>query len=78
MLIKGDMRNRAKWKIGIVTKLITGRDGVVRGATLRTGKNLFERAVQHLYPLELNCNVREESNLNACAPRFIPKGNSKN
>ena len=53
MLIKGESRNRAKWKIGIVTKLIIGRDAIVRGAVLRAGRDHLERAVQHLYPMEL-------------------------
>ena len=33
-----------------------GNDGVVRGARLHTGKFCVERAVQHLYPLELSCD----------------------
>ena len=51
MLIKEDERNRGKWKMGIVDHLITGHDGVVRGAKLRAGKSYLERAIQHLYPL---------------------------
>ena len=57
MLIKGEQRNRAKWKIGIVSKLISGKDGVVRGAVLKSGRDTLERAVQHLYPMELNCDA---------------------
>ena len=38
VLIKGDEKNRGKWKIGVVTKLIPGRDGVVRAVELRAGK----------------------------------------
>jgi len=34
-----------------------GRDGVVRGAKLRTPKSVIERPVQHLYPLELTCDM---------------------
>ena len=56
VIIRGDEKNRAHWKLGIVTKLITGRDGVVRAAQLRAGKSYLERAVQHLYPLELSCD----------------------
>ena len=37
MLIQSDERNREKWKLGIVVKLIKGRDGVVRPARLRAG-----------------------------------------
>ena len=56
VIIRGDEKNRAHWKLGIVTKLIIGRDGVVRAAQLRAGKSYLERAVQHLYPLELSCD----------------------
>ena len=37
VLIQSDERNREKWKLGIVVKLIKGRDGVVRPARLRAG-----------------------------------------
>ena len=57
--------------------LITGRDGVVRAAKLRTGKGHLERAVQQLYPLELQCNkvqdAPESVTLNAEATLFRPK-----
>ena len=78
MLIKGDDRNRSKWKIGIVSELITGRDGVVRGAKLRAGKYYLERALQHLYPMELCCDMEGEMSmkLNAHAPIFRPTRNA--
>ena len=60
VIIKGDERNRAKWKLGIVEEFITGRDGVVRGAKLRAGRSYLERAIQHLYPLELHCDGRKK------------------
>ena len=80
VLIQGPERNRGKWNIGIVTKLIKGRDGVVRAIRLRAGKSYLERAVQHLYPMELSCeHQREEqkegggvSTLNASAREFRP------
>ena len=74
MLIKGDARNRAKWNYGIVTKLISGRDGVVRGVKLRAGKDHLERAVQHLYPMELRCDISDRPSiaLNVHAPSFRP------
>lgn len=34
VIIKGDETNRAHWNMGIVTKLIQGRDGVVRAVRL--------------------------------------------
>ena len=63
VIIKDEERNRNKWKMEIVEELISGRDGVFRAAKLRAGKRTPERAVQHLYPLELTCdreNVIEE------------------
>ena len=51
-------------KLGIVTKLIVGRDGETRAAQLRVGKSFLERAVQHLYPLELSCDrIPEDARL---------------
>ena len=60
MPIKGEERNRGKWKIGVVEHLIRGRDGVIRGAQLRTGKTHKERPLQLLYPLELTCDRPEQ------------------
>ena len=39
VLIKGDEKNRGKGKIGIVDKLIPGRDEIVRAVRLRAGKS---------------------------------------
>ena len=64
VLIQDAERNREKWNMGIVFKLFQGRDGVVRAVGLRGGKAFLERAVQHLFPLELYCDqeqgVRED------------------
>jgi hypothetical protein len=57
VLIKGDERNRDKWKFGIIESFIVGRDGVIRGARLRAGKSHIERAMQHLVPKELSCDI---------------------
>ena len=75
MMIKGDERVRAKWKIGIVSKLITGKDNVVRGARLRAGRDHLERAVQHLYPMELHCDRKDSASnkLNHTAKVFRPR-----
>ena len=56
VLIKGDERNRGKWKIGITDSFIVDGDGVIRGARLRTGNSYIERATQHLFPMELSCD----------------------
>ena len=80
VLIQGSERNRGKWNIEIVVKLIKGRDGVVRAIRLRAGRSYLERAIQHLYPMELSCDQpREEheeegrmSHLNPSAREFCP------
>ena len=56
VIIKGEEKNRGLWKLGIVEELITGRDGVVRGAKLRARRSYLERPVQQLYPMELSCD----------------------
>ena len=55
VIIKDEQKNRNHWKLAIVTELIQGRDGITRAAKLKTGKGNLERAIQHLYPLELAC-----------------------
>ena len=76
VIIKEDQRNRNCWKLGIIDKLIVGRDGVVRAAKLRAGKGFLERAIQHLYPLELSCDktiATTPAPLNPDAPTSRPK-----
>ena len=76
MPIKGEKRNRGKWKIGVVEHLIQGRDGVIRGVQLKAGKTLIERLLQLLYPLELTCSRPERrrgETLRADAREFQPR-----
>ncbi len=73
VIIKGERKNRNTWKLGIVTELIKGRDGITRAAKLRVGSGNLERALQHLCPLELSCDWRQPSQLDATAPTFQPR-----
>ena len=74
VILKTDEKSRGKWPLGIIEELIVGKDGVVRAAKVRTGKNQLERAIQHLFPLELSCDRRsEEVQLNPEAESFKPK-----
>ena len=71
----GEEKNRNKWKLAIVAELITGRDGSVRAARLKTSKGRLERAIQHLFPLELSCDeIPPKPPLNPTAITFQPKG----
>lgn len=47
-------REKPECKIGILERLIEGQDKVVRGAKVRVGQSVLERAIQHLYPIELS------------------------
>lgn len=77
VLIQNEQRNRGKWNIGVVVKLIKGRDGEVRAARLRAGKSYIERAVQQLCPMELSCDIdgkkQKLEDLDPKAKEFIPK-----
>ena len=48
VMIKGEEKNRSKWRVGRVTGTIVGGDGVARGAKNQTAKSSIERPLQHL------------------------------
>ena len=81
VLIKSEDRNRNKWPMGIVERLFEGKDGIVRAVPLKSGRDRLERAIQHLYLLELSCDIineedGEETNqipLDPNAESFVPK-----
>ena len=78
VLIQGDQKNRGRWDIGIVMKLNRGRDGAVPSARIKYGKSMLERAIQHLYPMELSCDLTTETgqnstSLNVNAKEYIPE-----
>ena len=45
VIIRSEDKNRGRWPLGIIEKLITGNDGVVRGARLRAGRSHIERPI---------------------------------
>ena len=59
VLIKGNEKNKGKWSIGIVEELHKSKDNTIRGFKLRTPKSNTERTNQHLYPLELHCDMEK-------------------
>lgn len=75
VIIKSQERNRGKWPLGAIEELIKGTDGVVRAAKLRTGRSQLERAIQHLYPLEISCDeaAPAPAQLNPEAAAFRPR-----
>ena len=73
VIIKGDDRNRNKWKLGVVDQMIKGKDDVVRAVRLRAGKSFLKRPIQHLFPLELSCDLKPKKQLDVQAKEFVPK-----
>ena len=62
VIIKDEEKNRGKWKIGIVDKIHPSRDGVTRAVRLKTENSYLDRAMQQLYPLELQCYKEKVEN----------------
>ena len=76
VIVKTDDKNRGKWPLAIVEQLFPGPDGVTRAVQLKTKNGVLERPVQHLYPLEMQCDAKEKSDkpkLNPSVPPFRPK-----
>lgn len=81
-----DGKKRNQWKMAVVEELIKGRDGVVRGARVRTiarGKHTrITRPIQRLYPIEVRSDenltgtVREDGNRNQHKDRRVPRRNA--
>lgn len=44
---------RVNWRLGVITGLINGRDGIVRSVSLRTSSGHLLRPVSKLYPIEV-------------------------
>ena len=76
VIMKADSKNRGTWPLAVVNKTFVGKDGVVRGVQIKTGKGTIERPLQLLYPLELACDAKPIANgvsLNPRATEFRPK-----
>ena len=64
VVVQTEGQPRGFWKLAKVERMITGPDGVTRGAVIRVagkGKQLktLSRPVQHLFLLEINCQIAE-------------------
>lgn len=65
-----DDKPRGFWRMARVQETVIGRDGHTRGAVLRVaGKNhptVLQRPLQRLYPLEINCCLKEPPKPSVC------------
>ena len=82
-MIIGDEKNRVKQKIRIIENIFLGNDNTIRSIRTRTGKNVIERPIQMLYPMELHCdsksttnNIQDDKTLNVNTEEFRPKRSS--
>ena len=55
-MIKSDEKNQGNRNIEIFQHISKGNDGNIRSVKLRCKKAILERAIQHLYPMELACS----------------------
>ncbi len=70
MIVREEKQSRNTWRTAIEARLITGKDGVVRGAVVKTSKGTLEKAVQHLFPFELSCDLNTHQQLYRDATEF--------
>ena len=63
VLVEEANTKRNEWKLGRVEKTIKGKDGVIRGAEVKTRSGRIARPVQKLYPLEINGSGEEEEKI---------------
>ena len=73
VMIKGDEKNWGKWKIGIIENIFMGKDNTIRSIRIRTEKNVIERPIHLLYPMELHYVTQTDKTLNVNAEEFRRK-----
>ena len=65
MVLYDELTKRAFWKLGIVTELLTGQDGLTRAAIVKTVNcdktSYLRRSIKHLIPIELSMTTTESN-----------------
>ena len=65
VLVYEEKVSRCNWKMGVVEKLVVGKDGRVRGAKIKLitkGKPVYiDRPIEKLYPLEGKAQIARNS-----------------
>ncbi|KIH60745.1 integrase core domain protein [Ancylostoma duodenale] len=54
VVIMDDAQPRGEWKLGLITELLKDTDGIVRSVKVKTTKQILERSINMLIPLELD------------------------
>ena len=69
VILRDELTKRVFWRLGIVTELLTGKDGLTRAAIVRTVNSertqLLRRSVKHLIPVELKSSETSEEGSDA-------------
>ena len=73
VLLKEEIKNKAQWKIGRFIGTISGKDGIIRGLSIKLGN---DNTVE--WPLQLICDLEigeqsEAITLNPKAAEFVPR-----
>ena len=72
VLIHDDCLPRLRWKLGLVSELFRGADGLVRSVRLRTKNGETNRPITKLYPLEVASEMDEYTNVPSCTSSNRP------
>jgi len=51
---------RASWRLAVIEDVVTGNDGLIRSAKIRTSTGRTSRPISRLYPLEVSCEEDSE------------------
>lgn len=61
VIVGDDIHKRIDWPLGLVTKVMHGRDGEIRVVKVKTVHGELIRPVQRLYPLEITTSDAEQA-----------------
>ena len=65
VLVKDDNLPRRKWKLALVKEYIFSKDGQIRSVIIQLpNKQLVSRAINHLFPLEIQAVQSEDEDMN--------------
>jgi len=59
VIVYDEETSRSMWKLAKIIQLIPSSDGPVRSAKIKCQNNITTRAIEHLFPLELNEDISE-------------------
>ena len=64
VVVYDEFTKRVFWRLGIVTELLTGQDGLIRAAVVKTVNcdkiSYLQRSITHLIPIELSVNIEAD------------------